>query len=65
MEKDCIRLASGETVENATRTPLQLRARQWDVYGDDDEALVPIATPETKVPALPSVYAAKRPATLS
>jgi dTDP-L-rhamnose 4-epimerase len=48
---------AGETVENATRSPLQLRARQWDLYGDDDEALVPIATPETKVPALPSVYA--------
>ena len=48
---------TGEIVENAARSPLQLRSRQWDLYGDDDEALLPIATPETKVPSLPSVYA--------
>jgi dTDP-L-rhamnose 4-epimerase len=48
---------NGETVENAVRTPSQLRAGQWDLYGDDEEKLLPIATPETKVPSLPSVYA--------
>jgi dTDP-L-rhamnose 4-epimerase len=48
---------AGETVENASRSPSQLRSRRWDLYGDDEEKLLPIATPETKVPALPSVYA--------
>ena len=48
---------SGETVENAARSPSQLRSRQWDLYGDDEEKLLAIPTPETKIPALPSVYA--------
>ena len=48
---------AGETIENAARSPDQLKLRQWELYGDDEEKLLPIATPETKVPALPSVYA--------
>lgn len=48
---------NNEIVENAVRSPAQLRLRQWDLYGEDEEKLQPIATPETKVPSLPSVYA--------
>lgn len=48
---------NGETVENAARSLSQLKSRQWDLYGDDEEKLLPIATPESKVPSLPSVYA--------
>ena len=39
------------------RTRAQLQAGQWDPVGPDGEALTPVATPETKVPALSSVYA--------
>jgi dTDP-L-rhamnose 4-epimerase len=49
--------SNGETVETAARSLSQLKSRQWDLYGDDQEKLLPIATPETKVPSLPSVYA--------
>jgi dTDP-L-rhamnose 4-epimerase len=49
--------AAGETVENAERSVSQLKSRQWELYGDDEEQLFPIATPETKAPALASVYA--------
>ncbi len=49
--------AGGETVENAERTASQLKAKRWELYGDDEEQLFPIATPETKAPALASVYA--------
>jgi dTDP-L-rhamnose 4-epimerase len=49
--------SNGETVDNATRSLSQLKSRQWDLCGDDEEKLLPIATPETKVPSLPSVYA--------
>ena len=48
--------------DGAPRPPLdrtrdQLQAGQWDPVGPDGEVLTPIATPETKVPALSSVYA--------
>jgi dTDP-L-rhamnose 4-epimerase len=49
--------AAGETVENAVRSASQLKSQQWELYGDDEEQLFPIATPETKAPALASVYA--------
>ena len=48
---------TGERVENAVRTLAQLKGRQWDLYDQDGEQLVPFATPESKVPSLPSVYA--------
>ncbi len=48
---------TGERVENAVRTLAQLRGRQWDLHDEDGEKLVPFATPESKVPSLPSVYA--------
>ena len=49
--------AAGETVENAERSVSQLKGKRWELYGDDEEQLFPIATPETKAPALASVYA--------
>jgi len=47
----------GACVQNAERSTAQLQARQWEPRGEDGEVLLPIATPETKVPALSSVYA--------
>ncbi|MBV8378248.1 MAG: NAD-dependent epimerase/dehydratase family protein [Verrucomicrobia bacterium] len=49
--------STGQTVENAARSLVRLRSHEWDLYGDDEEKLLPFATPETKVPSLPSVYA--------
>jgi len=49
--------STGEPVENAVRTLPQLKGRQWDLHDEDGEKLVPSATPESKVPSLPSVYA--------
>jgi len=51
------RNSNGATVENARRTLAQLRARQWDPIELNNEVLQPIATPETKFPSVPSVYA--------
>lgn len=39
------------------RTRDRLQAAQWEPVGPDGEALTPVPTPETKVPALSSVYA--------
>jgi len=47
----------GQYVSDAARTNNQLRARQWEVRGRDGAVLTPLPTPETKVPALASVYA--------
>jgi dTDP-L-rhamnose 4-epimerase len=47
----------GELVEAQERTLEQLKAHDWEVRGMDGEPLVPVGTPETKCPALPSVYA--------
>lgn len=48
---------NGQIVANATRTLALLRSRQWDPIDANGEVLLPIATPESKVPAVPSVYA--------
>ena len=48
---------NGDTVEGAERTLDQLRAHDWEVRDTDGEALKPLPTPESKRPALPSVYA--------
>jgi dTDP-L-rhamnose 4-epimerase len=45
------RLVAGE------RTRSQLTARRWEPVGDDGEPLSPLPTPETKAPALASIYA--------
>lgn len=45
------RLVTGE------RTRKQLLARRWEPLGDDGQPLSPVPTPETKPPALASIYA--------
>jgi len=47
----------GALVQNAERSTAQLQAREWEPRGEDGDVLTPIPTPETKVPALSSVYA--------
>lgn len=47
----------GELVEGQERTIEQLKEHDWEVRGPDGEPLVPVPTPESKCPALPSVYA--------
>jgi dTDP-L-rhamnose 4-epimerase len=39
------------------RTREQLEAHEWEPRGPDGEALTPVPTPETKAPALASIYA--------
>lgn len=47
----------GDKVTGCERSLEQLKARQWEVTGEDGEPLTPIPTPETKQPNLASVYA--------
>ena len=47
----------GALVEARERTLEQLRAHEWEVRASNGEALIPVPTPETKCPTLPSVYA--------
>ncbi|HEV3408670.1 MAG TPA: NAD-dependent epimerase/dehydratase family protein [Chthoniobacterales bacterium] len=47
----------GELVEGQERSLEQLKAHDWEVRGPDAEPLKPVPTPETKCPAVPSVYA--------
>jgi dTDP-L-rhamnose 4-epimerase len=47
----------GRITEAPERSLEQLKAHDWEVRGDDDEPLIPVPTPESKCPALPSVYA--------
>jgi dTDP-L-rhamnose 4-epimerase len=35
----------------------QLKRRRWELYSEDGSQLLPVATPETKTPALSSIYA--------
>jgi dTDP-L-rhamnose 4-epimerase len=51
------RTRNGALVEGRERTIEQLRAHHWEVRDTNGEALIPVPTPETKCPALPSVYA--------
>jgi dTDP-L-rhamnose 4-epimerase len=44
-------------VEPAPRSLEQLKSGQWELLGDSGEVLEPVPTPETKSPALHSVYA--------
>jgi dTDP-L-rhamnose 4-epimerase len=48
---------SGRTVACADRTLDQLRKGRWEPQNGKGEKLVPVPTPETKAPALASVYA--------
>jgi dTDP-L-rhamnose 4-epimerase len=47
----------GTLVAGAERDLAQLKRKEWEVRGEDGEALTPVATPETKAPTLSSVYA--------
>ena len=47
----------GTPVVAEERTRAQLEAREWDPRGPNGEELRPVPTPETKPPALSSVYA--------
>jgi dTDP-L-rhamnose 4-epimerase len=49
--------ANGRLVACADRSLGQLRRGQWEPRNGRDERLIPIPTPETKPPALASVYA--------
>jgi nucleoside-diphosphate-sugar epimerase len=51
------RSADGWSIEDATRTPADLRAGRWEPRSPDGAALVPVPTPESKRPDLASVYA--------
>jgi dTDP-L-rhamnose 4-epimerase len=48
---------NGKIYENCNRTPDQFAAQDWEIRNDLGESLTPIPTPETKVPALASIYA--------
>ncbi|MBA2270133.1 MAG: NAD-dependent epimerase/dehydratase family protein [Chthoniobacterales bacterium] len=48
---------NGELVEGQERSLEQLKAHDWEVRGPDGEPLQPVPTPESKCPAVPSVYA--------
>jgi dTDP-L-rhamnose 4-epimerase len=47
----------GERVAGQERSLEQLKAHDWEVRGPDGEPLKPVPTPESKCPAVPSVYA--------
>ncbi|HYH08815.1 MAG TPA: NAD-dependent epimerase/dehydratase family protein [Thermoanaerobaculia bacterium] len=49
--------AAGEVVAGQERALEQLKSRQWEVTDASGEVLTPLPTPETKPPALSSVYA--------
>ena len=49
--------AQGEPVPSADRRRADLEAGRWEPLGEQGQALTPVATPETKSPALSSVYA--------
>jgi dTDP-L-rhamnose 4-epimerase len=51
------RAADGTLVGGADRTLAQLEAHQWELQDSRGERLVPVPTPETKIPTLASVYA--------
>jgi dTDP-L-rhamnose 4-epimerase len=51
------RTAEGAIVEGRSRSLSQLKRGAFEVEGEDGAPLVPIPTPETKRPALESVYA--------
>jgi dTDP-L-rhamnose 4-epimerase len=51
------RAADGRTVAGRERSLDQLKRHEWELRDADGSSLAPIPTPETKMPALPSVYA--------
>lgn len=51
------RNADGRLAASAVRSVEQLRRSEWELHDDDGHALTAMATPESKIPALESVYA--------
>jgi dTDP-L-rhamnose 4-epimerase len=51
------RTQRGLIIEGRERSIAQLEAHQWELQGPHQELLRPVPTPESKCPALPSVYA--------
>ena len=51
------RAAGGRVVPGRERSREQLVAHDWELRGEDGEALTPVPTDESKPPALTSVYA--------
>lgn len=51
------RTPDGRLVAGVERSLEQLKARQWELRNAEGEILTPVPTPESKVPALPSIYA--------
>ena len=51
------RSADGSVLPGNMRSPEQLKLGAWELYDDAERALEPVPTPETKQPALASVYA--------
>jgi dTDP-L-rhamnose 4-epimerase len=51
------RTREGRLVEGQERSLEQLKQHDWEVRDESGEALTPVPTPESKRPALPSVYA--------
>ncbi|MBW4561507.1 MAG: SDR family NAD(P)-dependent oxidoreductase [Mojavia pulchra JT2-VF2] len=51
------RTADGNLAVGIERSLGQLKARDWEVRNQAGEVLKPIPTPESKLPALPSIYA--------
>ncbi|HEX6566848.1 MAG TPA: NAD-dependent epimerase/dehydratase family protein [Chthoniobacterales bacterium] len=51
------RNVAGELIPTTERSIEQLKAKRWELYDEDGSELTPVATPETKLPALSSIYA--------
>jgi dTDP-L-rhamnose 4-epimerase len=51
------RRSDGRPAAGVERSLEQLQRRDWEVRSEDGEALIPLPTPETKTPSLPSIYA--------
>lgn len=51
------RAPDGREVQSASRRRRQLEGEQWEPRGDHDDRLEPLPTPESKRPALSSIYA--------
>jgi dTDP-L-rhamnose 4-epimerase len=51
------RRANGSLFDQAERTAEQLKSGNWEPRDENNEILFPVATPETKIPSLSSIYA--------
>lgn len=51
------RNAEGDLIAGAERTLAQLQAHEWELHDQNGTPLQPVPTPESKIPALSSVYA--------